>query len=102
MIKVSAIYPSGEGKTFDMDYYQNNHAKLLKNLLGDALKGAENELGLGSAEPGSTAPFIAIGCLYFENMSDFQNSFGANAPEIMADVPNYTNIQPMVQISEVQ
>jgi len=31
----------------------------------------------------------------------FQKSFGPNAGEILGDIPNYTNIQPIVQISEV-
>jgi uncharacterized protein (TIGR02118 family) len=42
-----------------------------------------------------------MGNLYFESMKSFQNTFGPNAEAIMADVPNYTNAEPTVQISEV-
>ena len=31
----------------------------------------------------------------------FQAAFMAHSAEFMADVPNYTNIQPSIQISEV-
>jgi hypothetical protein len=31
----------------------------------------------------------------------FQKSFGPHATEILADVPNYTNTKPILQISEV-
>jgi len=40
MIKVSVLYPNGPGKTFDMDYYSNNHVPMVAGLLGDAVKGA--------------------------------------------------------------
>ncbi len=100
-IKVSVLYPSGEGKHFNMEYYSNKHVALLVSLLGDAIKGATIEKGLGGAAPGDKAPYEAMGNLYFESMESFQNSFGPNAAEIMGDVPNYTNIEPLVQISEV-
>jgi len=35
MIKVSVLYPNGEGKKFDMDYYFNQHVPMVGGLLGD-------------------------------------------------------------------
>ncbi len=101
MIKVSVLYPSGEGKTFDMEYYTNTHIPLVGGLLGDAVKGATVEKGLGGAIPGSTATYTTMANLYFESMESFQNSFGPNAEKIMSDLPNFTNIEPVIQISEV-
>ncbi len=100
-IKVSVLYPSGEGKNFDMEYYSNQHVALLVKLLGEAIVGATIEAGLGGAVPGAPPPFVAMGNLYFESMDAFQKSFGPHAQTIMADVPNYTNIEPLTQISEV-
>lgn len=100
-IKISVLYPAGEGKHFNMNYYSNNHVSLLKDLLGDAIKGASIEKGLAGGAPGDGAPFEAMGNLYFESMESFQSSFGPNAEKIMADLPNFTNIEPVVQISEV-
>ena len=48
------------------------------------------------------APFIAIGHLIFDSVDSFQNSFGPHAEKIMADIPNYTNTQPQIQISEIK
>lgn len=101
MIKVSVLYPNGAGKTFDIDYYCSTHLNLVGKLLGSALKSATVEKGLAGGAPNSTAPFAAMGNMYFDNIADFQNSFGPNAPEIMGDLPNFTNIEPVVQISEV-
>ena len=101
MVKVSVMYPNGEGKTFDADYYCSKHLPLVGGLLGDAVKGATAEKGLGGGTPDSPAAYAAIGNLYFDTLEAFQNSFGPNAEEIMADLPNFTNIEPVVQISEV-
>ncbi len=100
MIKLSVFYPNQEGKKFDMDYYCNKHIPMVAELLGDAVKGASVEEGLGGGAPGDPATFIAMGNLYFDTMESFQNSFGPNAAQIMADVPNYTNIEPVVQLSK--
>jgi uncharacterized protein (TIGR02118 family) len=101
MIKVTILYPNGEGKTFDMDYYSNNHMPMVASLLGDALKFLEIDKGLSGRTPDDPIPNLAIGYLYFDQLSDYQNSFGPNAEKIVSDIPNYTNIQPVVQISEV-
>ena len=102
MIKVSVLYPNGDGKTFDMDYYCNKHVPMVAGLLGDAVKGATVEKGLGSGTPDEQAPYAAMGNLYFDTIQAFENSFGPNADKIMGDIPNYTNIEPVIQISEVQ
>jgi uncharacterized protein (TIGR02118 family) len=101
MIKIIVLYPNGEGKTFDMDYYCNEHVQLITELLGDAVKGASIEKGLSGGEPGSPPPYVAVGNLYFESLESFENSFGANAEAILGDVPNFTNIEPVALISEV-
>jgi uncharacterized protein (TIGR02118 family) len=101
MIKLSVMYPAGEGKTFDMNYYLNTHIPLVSKLLGDAIKGATVEEGVAGAAPESLATFAAMGNIYFESVESFQNSFGPNAQEILADLTNFTNTNPTVQISKV-
>ncbi len=102
MIKVSVFYPNEKGKKFDMDYYCNSHIPMVQKKLGAALKGGAVEQGLSGAEPGSPATYVAMGHLLFDSVEAFQRAFGPNAETIMADVPNYTDIQPVLQISEVK
>jgi uncharacterized protein (TIGR02118 family) len=102
MIKVTVFYPNGEGKTFDMDYYSTKHMSLVKTLLGDSVKVISIDKGLASGTPDTPVPYLAIGYLHFETMSAFQNSMGPASEKLMADLPNFTNIQPVIQISEVQ
>lgn len=101
MIKVTILYPNGDGKTFDMDYYSNKHMPMVAELLGDSLKLLAIDQGVAGRTPDDPIPYLAIGYLYFDQLSEYQNSFGPNAEKIVGDIPNYTNIQPIVQISEV-
>ena len=101
MIKVSVLYPNNESNKFDIEYYRTKHVNLVTSLLGDSLKGASIESGLGGGAPNSPAPFVSIANMYFDTIESFQNSFGPNADKIMGDLPNFTNIEPIIQISEV-
>ncbi len=102
MIKVSVFYPNDEGKMFDMAYYCNNHIPMVQEKLGAACKGVGVDYGLSGAEPGSRAAYVVIGHLYFDTVETFQSAFGPHADVIMGDIPNYTDTQPMIQISEVK
>jgi len=102
MIKVSVLYPNEEGKKFDMEYYVNEHMPMVQGKMGASLKGVSVEQGLCGAEPGSPATYIAMGHLYFDSLEAFQTAFGPHAESMMEDIPNYTDIQPTSQISEVK
>jgi len=39
--------------------------------------------------------------LHFKSMEDFLNGFFPHAGEFTADMPNYTDLVPQVQISEI-
>ena len=101
MIKATVLYPHDENKYFDVRYYLDKHIPLVKKLLGSAYTKVEVEKGITGATPGSAPAHTIIGCLYFDSIEDFQNSFGANANEIISDVVNFTNINPTMQISKV-
>ena len=99
MIRVSVLYPSKDGGEFNIDYYRNQHLDLVRERLGDALKGSEVYKGLAGAE-GAAPPFVSIGHLFFDSVEAFEEAFGAHGEAIMADIPNYTNIEPQILIDE--
>ena len=102
MIKVSVLYPNNDGGTFDFDYYLNQHMPMVQRLVGDACKRGEVEEGLAGGAPGQPPAYRAAAHMYFESMEAFQSAFGPHANAILADVPNYTNIVPTLQISAVR
>ena len=102
MIKVSVLYPYTANARFDMDYYLNHHVPMVREKLGSACQGAIIEQGVSGGAPGSPPPYLVIGHLMFDSVASFQSAFGPHASAIMADIPNYTPIQPVLQISEVK
>ena len=101
MIKVSVMYPNTPGARFDHDYYANKHMPLVKDRVGDAMLYYTVDKGLAGGAPGAPATYVGMCHLYFDSVESFQSGFGPHAKEIMGDIPNYTDQQPVLQISEV-
>jgi uncharacterized protein (TIGR02118 family) len=102
MIRLSVLYPNGMDCHFDMNYYLNQHVPLIQSRLKDmGLKQLEVDEGLGTDVPDQPAPFVVVFHMTFEELEDLQKSLASHGEEIAKDVPNFTDIQPRVQISRV-
>lgn len=97
MIRVSVLYPREPGKKFDFDYYVKQHMPMCQQKMGAA--------GLLKSEVDKAAdensPFMAAGHLYFKSVEDFQNAFYPHMADFAADMANYTDVAPQLQISEI-
>lgn len=94
MIRVSVLYPGGEGSTFDMEYYKTRH----KEIVFKALPGVERM----DIDQGVDGPYMAMGHLYFPSAEVMQSAMGSpSAAEAQEDVKNFTNVQPQIQVSTV-
>jgi uncharacterized protein (TIGR02118 family) len=102
VIKVSVLYPNTAGCKFDMEYYLTRHMPMVQQKLGPACKRMAIEEGIAGGAPGTPATYVAMGHLYFDSTDAFQTAFAPHAQSILADIPNYTNTQPTIQISEVR
>jgi uncharacterized protein (TIGR02118 family) len=101
LIKVSIMYPFAEGKTFNVEYYETKHMPLVAGFLGSNLVRYTIEKGVASGIPNQPLPYMAIGTFYVKSLSDYQAAIGPNRDAIRADFSNYTNIAPVILISEV-
>ena len=100
MIRVSVMYPNQSGGNFDYDYYLSTHMPLVKDKWGDVLRGVEVIKGLSGPE-GSAVTYVTVASLKFDDVAAFEAALAAHAPAIMGDIPNFTNIDPVIQIEEV-
>jgi uncharacterized protein (TIGR02118 family) len=103
MIRVTVLFPKTSNSHFDMDYYLKKHVPMTKSKLqsmGFEVEAQVDE-GLGSLTPGEPAPYAAIGYLLFERMEDLQQGLAAHGASIMADIPNFTNVQPTIQVNNI-
>jgi uncharacterized protein (TIGR02118 family) len=95
MIRVTVMYPQAEGTTFDFDYYKATHMPLVQKVMPGVLR---TEID----KPVVPGPYACVGHLYFESMATFGAAAGApDAGQAQADIPNFTNAVPVMQISEV-
>ena len=101
MIKVSVLYPFTPGARFNHDYYRDTHMPLVKARMGDACHHYTVDKGLAGGAPGSDPVYVGMCHIFCESVETFQAGFGPHAAEIMADIPNYTDLSPVLQISEV-
>jgi uncharacterized protein (TIGR02118 family) len=93
MIKLSVTYPKGEGTTFDHKYYATSHIPLCNSTFNPT----KTEINKGI-----DGPLAASVHFYFESMDAMQAALAnPKMADVMADVANYTNIAPVMQISEV-
>ena len=101
MIKVTVLYENTPGAHFDHDYYRDKHMPMVKSRMGDACRYYTVDRGLGGMMPADPAPYVGMCHIVCDSLEAFQTSFGPHTKEIMADIPNYTDIAPKLQISEI-
>jgi uncharacterized protein (TIGR02118 family) len=93
MIRLSVYYPATDGATFDHDYYRTTHVPLAVKTWG--LDGAEIDRGVNG-------PYVAAVHFRFESVDALNAAMGSpDTAAVLADVPNYTTIQPVLQTSEI-
>ena len=93
MIKLTVTYPKGEGTTFDHKYYAASHIPLCNSTF----RPTKTEIDKGIDGPNAAGVHF-----YFESMDALQAALAdPKMPDVMEDVANYTNIAPVMQISEV-
>ena len=101
MIKVSVMYLNTPGARFDHEYYRDKHMPLLKARMGDSCKHYTVDKGLAGGTPGAAATYVGMCHIFCDSVEAFQVGFGPHAKEIMGDIQNYTDLSPVIQISEV-
>jgi uncharacterized protein (TIGR02118 family) len=103
MTRISIFYPNAKGSRFDMRYYIDIHMPLAVRFLSThpGYKGVSVDRGISNIEPGSDPAFVAMCHFLFDSAEDFMAAFLPNAAKIQSDIPNYTDIEPVIQFSEV-
>lgn len=93
MIRMSVLYPTTEGATFDHEYYRDHHVPLAVRTWG--LDGAEIDKGVDG-------PYVAAVHFTFESIEAMESARAVEgSAAVTADVANYTTIRPILQISEI-
>ncbi len=101
MIKVSVMYPNEPGARFDHDYYADKHMPMVKSKMGESCHHYTVDKGLAGGAPGTAPTYIGMCHIFSDSVEAFEAGFGPHAAEILGDIKNYTDLTPVMQISEV-
>ncbi len=93
----TVTYPSKDGATFDFDYYMKTHIPMVCGLLGTSIEVVK---GI-SPTPDAAPAFVCVARIRITSAEEFLLAMVKHGTQIMQDIPNYTNITPVVQIDEV-
>jgi len=97
MQRVTVLYPNGADIKFDFDYYLAKHVPWVAGLVGQSI-----EVRRGISSPtGSPAAFVCIATIHIQSVADWEAVLAKHGSQIMADIPNYTNSSPLLQIDEI-
>lgn len=103
MTKISILYPNQLGARFDFAYYVEKHMPMSIERLSDhpGFRGVSVERGLEGGIPGSEAAYVAMCHYQFDSVENFMAAFTPHAAALQVDMPNYTDIEPVIQVNEV-
>lgn len=101
MIKVTVMYPYTEGARFDHDYYRDRHMPMVKARLGDACVYYTIDKGLGGGAPGTPPAYVAMCAFICDSLEGYGAAMREHGAEVRGDIANYTDIVPVIQVSEV-
>ncbi|WP_077145591.1 EthD family reductase [Sphingopyxis sp. KK2] len=101
MLCITAIYPNDPESRFDAGYYLTSHAETARALLSPhGLTAIRTTIGTAALD-GSPPPYWAVSEMHFTSRADFDAAIAANGDALFADIPNYTNVTPILQVSEL-
>lgn len=86
-----------------MRYYIEKHMPLSIELLSihPGFRGVSVERGVSGGAPGTEPDYVAMCHFLFNSADQFLEAFMPHAQTLQGDMPNYTDIEPIIQINEV-
>ncbi len=97
MVVVTVMYAADA--RFDFDYYRDKHLPLIRQLWGTALVDCQPLRSVATAD-GTPPPYQVITLLHFRDMASLQEAMAAHGAAVAADLANFTDRQPLIQINE--
>jgi uncharacterized protein (TIGR02118 family) len=100
-VVLSVLYPDAPGGRFDMRAYLDAHIPLVRRRWDPVgLLDVRVLRGVGTPD-GSPAPYRVAAHLTFASADALDCALGEHGEEVFAHIPAYTDIRPVMQISEV-
>ena len=96
---LQVTYPTGEGTTFDYDYYNATHLPMVSEHMGAHISEVLVAKGLAGG-PDTPPGYFVIATMTFEDKAALDGALAASGP-VVADIENFYNAAPQMLIGEV-
>src|SRR5215510_7252744 len=97
---ITILYPAKDNDAFDFEFYLRRHVPLIKDILGDRMHRLEVRKG-ASAQGGGAPTYICVISIWIADWPAYEKVIAARASELIAEVPLFTKVMPLIQIDEV-
>ncbi len=98
---MTIVYPAGAGLTFNADYYRVHHLVTILKLYGKSI----SRFQLRKVPPAAAgAPPVAYSAainIWIADLDAFNANNAKHGATLVADVPNFTNAQPVIQFDKI-
>jgi len=99
---MTILYPAGEGIQFDADYYRDHHLPTIMRLYGSAISRFELRKVTPAPAGMEPVPYSAAINIWIADMNAFAAGNARHGPTLVADVPHFTNSQPIIQYDKLR
>ncbi|MCX6216637.1 EthD family reductase [Spirosoma sp.] len=101
MVRLTVLYPKTENSQFDLTYYLEKHIPLVKERLTPfGLTGVDMNEAITGGE--ALPPYAMITFLAFNTTDELEKGMGTHGAELLGDIPNFTDVQPLTQVVQVR
>lgn len=102
MVRLTILYPQTADSRFDLAYYLDTHIPLVKErLMPLGLLAVDLQQGLSGATPDAPPTYAMITGLVFDSAEQLGAVMGTHGAELLGDIPNFTDAQPLSQVTRV-
>lgn len=98
-LSLQVAYPTGDGITFDYDYYLGTHMPMVGEHMGAHIDSVVVTKGLAGG-PDVPPGYFAIATMTFADKAALDAAMAA-APPVIADIANFYSAQPQMLVGEV-
>ena len=98
-VSLQVIYPTGEGTTFNFEYYTTKHMEVVGSCMGPHIDSYVIAKGLAGG-PDTPPGYHLIATILCKDQAAMDAMLAAAGPAV-EDIPNFTNVQPQMLIGEV-
>jgi uncharacterized protein (TIGR02118 family) len=102
LISVVVLYPNKAGSKFDLDYYVRRHLPLVRDRLQPmGMRSLTYTVELAMDPKAPLQAYRLSAELRFDDMDSAARALQAHGAETQADIPNFTDVAPVILIGEV-